>query len=131
MFTHESISKELKRINDSVPDLIKEFTLIKKEKHSVIEFVMRKALEEPNISEEKKKRLRKALATGIFNQTTIAENPDVAKQRDDWVTREIKKSVKAGRLPTKKQLKELGLDKIENIYGKKINDKKRLSRGMD
>lgn len=119
MFTHESISKELQRINDSVPDLIKEFTLIKKEKHSVIEFVIRKALEEPSISKKKKERLKKALESGIFNQTTIVENPEVAKQRDDWVLREIKKSVRAGRLPTKKQLKELGLDNIKNFYDKR------------
>ena len=111
MFTRESIGLELKRIQDSIPPLIKEFTLIEKLKTPAMKLVFEKALEEPTLSEEKKKRIKHMLESGMFDKKQIYENPEVAKQRDDYVTREIKKSVKAGRLPTKKQLKALNLDK--------------------
>lgn len=113
MFTKESIGLELKRIQDSIPPLIKEFTLIEKLKTPAMKLVFEKALEEPTISQEKKERIKHMLDTGMFDKKQIYENKNVAKQRDDYVTREIKKSVKAGRLPTRKQLKELGLDKYE------------------
>lgn len=111
MFTKESIGLELKRIQDSIPPLIKEFTLIEKLKTPAMKLVFEKALEDPNISPEKKERIKHMLDTGMFDKKQIYENKDIAKQRDDYVGREIKKSVKAGRLPTRKQLKELGLDK--------------------
>lgn len=111
MFTKESISLELKRIQDSIPPLIKEFTLIEKLKTPAMKLVFEKAIEDPNISDEKKEKIKHMLDTGMFDKKQIYENKEVAKQRDEYVSREIKKSVKAGRLPTRKQLKELGLDK--------------------
>lgn len=112
MFTRESISKELKRIQDSVPELLIKNTLGEVSKTPEMELVFQKALEEPNISKEKKEQIRKLLASGMFSQKRIIENPKVAKMRDEYVTREIKKSVKEGRLPTKKQLRDLGLDEL-------------------
>lgn len=111
MFTKESIGLELKRIQDSIPQIIKEFTFVEKLKTPAMKLVFEKALEDPNLSPEKKERIKHMLDTGMFDKKEIYENKTVAKQRDDYVAREIKKSIKAGRLPTKKQLKELGLDK--------------------
>lgn len=113
MFTKESISIELKRISDSVPKLIKDNTLINQLKTPEMKLVFEKALEEPSISQEKKDKIKHMLDSGVFDRKSIVENTKVSKLRDDWVTREIKKSVKAGRLPTKKQLIKLGLDKYE------------------
>jgi hypothetical protein len=110
MFTKESIAKEFKRIQDSVPTMMKEFTLIEVKKTPAIEFVMQKALESPDITQEKKEKIQRLLDAGVFSKKTIHENPKIAKQRDEYVIREIRKSVKAGRLPTKKKLKELGLE---------------------
>lgn len=112
MFTQESISKELKRINDSVPELLKANTLIEVAKTPDMQFVFEKALEDPDLSEEKKRKIKNMLDTGMFNKKKITENHQVAKQRDDYVSREIKKSVKEGRLPNKKQARLLGLDKL-------------------
>jgi hypothetical protein len=111
MFTKESIGLELKRIQDSIPKLLKDNTLTEKFKTPAMKLVFEKSLEDPNVSEDKKLKIKHMLDTGIFDKKSIIENASVAKQRDDYVVREIKKSVKAGRLPTKKQLKELGLDK--------------------
>lgn len=112
MFTRESISQELKRIQESVPKLLKDNTLIEIPKTPAMELVFQKAMEEPNITPEKKEQIRKLLASGMFSKNKITENYKVSKMRDDYVTREIKKAVKAGRLPNKKQLKELGLDEL-------------------
>jgi hypothetical protein len=111
MFTKESIGLELKRIQDSIPKLLKDNTLTEKFKTPAMKLVFEKALEDPKVSEDKKLKIKHMLDTGMFDKKSIIENASVAKQRDDYVVREIKKSVKAGRLPTKKQLKELGLSK--------------------
>jgi len=116
MFTPQSITEELKRINDSVPALIKEFTLIEKKKTPAIELVMMEYLKLPNVPDKKRQQVQNLFDSGMFSKKQIYENPKVAKQRDDYVTREIRKSVKAGRLPTKKQLKELGLDDFKKLY---------------
>lgn len=111
MFTKESIGLELKRIQDSIPKLIRDNTIVEKLKTPEMKLVFEKALEDPKLSEEKKLQIKHMLDSGMFDKKVITENVKVAKMRDDYVTREIKKSVKEGRLPTKKQLKELGLDK--------------------
>ncbi len=113
MFTKESISQELKRINESVPKVLRQTTFTEIKKTPVMEMVFQKAMEDPNITPDKKEKIRKFLATGILSKTQITENPRIAKMRDDYVIRQIKKSVKEGRLPTKQKLKELGLDTYE------------------
>jgi hypothetical protein len=119
MFTRESISKELKRIQDSIPP-----NLWKNKTSEVYKFpdlmkVSQEALNLPNKPEEEKKPIR-FLLEKLKTQKKIVENHKIVKMIDDFLIREYKKSVKAGRLPTKKKLKELGLDKLEAIY-EKIN----------
>lgn len=110
MFTRESISKELKRISDSVPEALKKATLSEIPKTPAIEMVFKKVAEDESLPAEKREQARHLIESGMFSKKTIMENPKIAQMRDNWVVREIKKSVKAGRLPTKKRLKELGLD---------------------
>jgi hypothetical protein len=113
MFTRESISNVLKEIQASVPKMLKDATIREVPKTPTMEFVFQKAMEDPNITLEKKEQIRKLLASGMFSKKTLIENPKVAKMRDEYITRQIKKAVKEGRLPNKKQLKELGLDKLD------------------
>jgi hypothetical protein len=110
--TKETIGKELKRIQASVPQMFKDFLFTEKEKTPMVKTIFEKALES-DISEEKKEQVRVILRDGMLDQKITVENHKVAKQRDIWVHKEIKKSVKEGRLPNRKQLKEL---KIEH-YG--------------
>lgn len=114
MFTQESITKELKRINDSVPQLFKDMTIIETKKTPAIEFVAQKLIEDPDISQEKKDKIKKLLDKGTFSKMKLTENVTIAKMRDEYVSREIKKSVKAGRLPTKKQFREMRLNELHN-----------------
>ena len=112
MFTKQSISDELNRITKSVPEALRLNTFKEVEKTPAMKLVFEKALEDPNIPEDKKKKIRNLLDSGKLSKTKIIENQKIAKMRDDWVNREIKKSVLAGRLPTKKKFKELGFDKL-------------------
>lgn len=107
--TQETISRELKRIQDSVPKLFRDTMFIETKKTPVLEMVAQKALEDEEFPEEKKARIQTLLDEGTLSKKHILENPKTAKQRDLWVQKEIKKSVAEGRLPNKKQLKALNI----------------------
>jgi len=109
--TRETITKELQRIQASVPPLLKKHLFVEKLKTPEMKLVAEKALES-DMDEEKKMHVKKLLDEGYFDKKIIAESRTVATQIDQYVQREINKSVKAGRLPTKKQLKELNLEQL-------------------
>lgn len=113
--TQETISRELKRIQDNVPEMFKTLLFKEVEKTPDIKMVFEKVASgeetSKNISQQ---QAQEVLDSGMLDKKTLQENPKVAKQRDIWVQKEIKNSVKEGRLPNRKQLKELKLDH----YGK-------------
>ena len=113
MFTRESVFAELKRINQSIPQTLKDFVVTETEKTPAIKLVFEKALEDPSISKEKKEKIKNILDSGKFDQKKLTENDRIAKMIDEYVQREIRKSVKAGRLPTKKQFRELKLNQYD------------------
>lgn len=107
MFTRDLINKEMSRIMASRPELLVQKVVTKKSLTPTMKMVFEKALEDPNISEEKKQQVRNLLESGQLDKEVTTEDRKIAKMLDDYVIREMKKSVKAGRLPNKKQLKEL------------------------
>lgn len=115
--TRESISKELKRIQDSVPQLFKDLTLKEVEAFPVVTEIAQQFLDSPDIPEDKKEKVRKLIEEGRMGKKKIIENPKIAQQRDKWVEREIKKSVKAGRLPDKKTLQKLKILELHEEGG--------------
>lgn len=112
MHTRDTISKELKRIQDSVPEIYRVGLITEKDKTPTMKFVADKLLESDTVAQETKDAVQSLKDNGYFNKKKLYEDPKIAKQRDLWVQREIQKSVKAGRLPTKKQLKELKLAEL-------------------
>lgn len=114
MFTRESIAKEIAKIQQSVPELLRKNTLVEALKTPEMKLVAEKAMDDEFLPDEKRKQIKQLYDLGLFSGKTIKENPKVAKQRDLWVQREIKRAVKEGRLPTKKQLKELELLELHN-----------------
>lgn len=107
--TQETIAKELKRIQDSVPQLFRDTMFTKVKKTPTLEMVANKVLEESDLTESRRKQVETLVKEGHLSREHMLENPKTAKQRDIWVLKEIKKSVKEGRLPNKKQLKELNI----------------------
>lgn len=112
MFTRESITKELKRINDSVPELLRRATLIETKATPELEMLAQKAQTDPDFPQAKKEQIQKMYDSGIFSKKRIVENAKVVKMRNDFVNRAIKKAVKEGRLPNKKQLAKLKLNEL-------------------
>lgn len=114
--TKESISRELKRIQDAVPKLFRDTLFKESDKTPVVREMFEKvASGEETSANVSKETAQMLLNDGIFHKKHIQENPQVAKQRDIWVGKEIKKSVKEGRLPNKKQLAKLNIE----YYGNK------------
>lgn len=81
-----------------------------------VEFVMKEAVKTESIPKEKRDQIQALLDSGQFSKKKTIENPRIAKMVDEYVTREIKKSVKAGRLPNKTTLKNL--PHMKEIYAK-------------
>jgi len=110
--TEEQIFKELKRINESVPAYLKSNVVTEQFASPTVKKVVDTALEDPNFPEEKKQQLILLKENGYFDKTKPVENPKIVKQIDQYVMREIRKSIKEGRLPNRKELKELNLFKL-------------------
>lgn len=96
--TPESIAIELKRIHNLVPQSLRDKAVITVKKTPTMEFLAKKFLEE-STDEEAKKQTKILLDSGEFSKEVIRENTQVTKIIDDIINREIKKSIKAGRLP--------------------------------
>jgi len=107
--TTATIEKELRRIQASIPKPLLQFVVTETAITPTMKDVVDKALEDPDFPAEKKEELRILKANGYFDRKKVRQNDNIAKQIDNYVNREIKKAVKDGRLPTKKQLKEIQL----------------------
>jgi hypothetical protein len=105
--TEESIAKELKRISLSIPENLRKNVVKEVPATPTVEFVMKKALELDTVSDEKKKQIKALLDRGDFSKMKTVENPRIGKMIDNYVGRQINKSIKEGRLPTKAQLKKM------------------------
>lgn len=120
MFHHttESIDRELKRINSTIPTMLKQQVVSDVDVTPGIKLLMETILEksvgdvvknehtgeEVTITAELQGKARRLMDTGKITLKKPQQNAKIAALIDRWVQREIKKSVKEGRLPTRKQL---------------------------
>lgn len=105
----ESIEVELRRIQNSVPECYTKNLLSQKPINPDITKVLEEGIK-GDFPEEKKAVWREMLADPTYNQMEIVEDKEIADKINKWIDKEIKKAVKAGRLPTKAQLKKLNLN---------------------
>jgi len=71
-----------------------------------MKMVMEEALTSDKVRPELKEKIQNLYDAGEFSRTKTIENQKVAKQIDNYVNREIKKAIKAGRLPRKLYLND-------------------------
>lgn len=107
IWTEEAISKKLIEISASIPKNLQKYVVFEIAKTPTMEFVFRKALDSPDISEEKKAQIRILLATGDFSKMKQKEDPKIAKMIDNYVGRKINEAIKKGQLPPRSELKNL------------------------
>lgn len=105
--TKEQIDTVLREINSRIPKEWQEGVVKAQEITPTMSFIIDKALEDANISDEKKKELQSLKDAGYFSKKKYQDDPVIAGKINNFVNREIKKAVKEGRLPTKRKLKEL------------------------
>jgi len=107
MFTKEQITKELQRIQSTIP--INYINNVTKEKliAPAVKMVIEKAVKDKGIPKEKREQYQVLLDSGDLDKKEIVENKSVVKKMNAWVDKEIKKSIKAGKLPSKKEFKKL------------------------
>lgn len=92
-------SKVLKRIQENIPkELIKNITHEEDLAPTVI-IVAKKALEDPEVDEAIKAKLRIVLDTKILEKKIDVENPEVTQKINDYIEDEIAKAVIRGELP--------------------------------
>ena len=105
----------LREIQRSVPAEWRKTVVTERKLTPAVEFVFQKALEDDSISPEKKAQIKNILDSGMVSTSAPQEDPKFSKQIDEYVTREINKAVKAGRLPPKSHIKYLpSMLKIQN-----------------
>jgi hypothetical protein len=94
--------KELTRINESIPQKMKDRLVVMRNQTPTINKVVSLALHDPEVPEKQKERLRHLKEAGTFSVKREEVNKTAQKEIDDYVTQEIAKSIAAGRLPKPK-----------------------------
>lgn len=105
--TPESIRKVLMDIHSRVPESLRKSVVSYEKASPTIEMVMEEAMKSGDITQEKKDQIKVLYDAGEFSKMRVKENPKVAKQIDQFVSREINKAVKAGLLPKKRELSRI------------------------
>ncbi len=105
--TEEQILKEMREIYDRVPAAWRKSVVKTASATPTMAMVIDKALEDPDFPEEKKEQIRLLKDKGYFDKQRLTEDPQIALKINNFINREMKKKVKEGKLPNKKQLKEL------------------------
>lgn len=112
----DHIAKVLREIQSRIPKNLLNNAVREVKLTPTVDFVMKKALESDSISEEKKQKIRDLIATGEFSKTTVKDNPKIQGMINNFVGREINKTIKQGRLPPQSQIKDT--DFIKQMYDK-------------
>jgi hypothetical protein len=91
----------LKRIQASVP---KELTdkLMKTEKMApAVREVFERGLDDPEVPEEQKTKMRLILDSGVLDKTVERADPEIEARIDAYIEGEMKKAIARGELPKK------------------------------
>lgn len=115
--TPESIAQTLRDINARVPKLLRERAVTEVKATPTIEFVYQKFIEDGFGTPEQREKVQALLDSGVLSKTKPIENPKITKMIDQFITREIKKAVKQGKLP--KNATPYTKDLYEKIYNQK------------
>ena len=90
--------KELKRIQESIPEDFKKRLIIKRVQAPTVNKIVSLALHDKNTPQELKDQLQHLKDIGYFNKKEEVINKSVQKKIDKYVNMEIAKSIQAGRL---------------------------------
>lgn len=90
--------KEIERIQSTIPHELLDKLMVTRKVTPTISKVIDMAIKEKSMDDEKREELIALKETGKFDVTEQVVNKTVEKKIDDYVTHEMYKSVRAGRL---------------------------------
>ncbi len=105
--TQDQIRKVLAEIHTRIPKNLSKNVVSEVLATPTVLMVMEKALEMDSISPEKKAKIQTLMDSGEFSRKRVVENPQIVKLIDQFVSREINKAIKSGKLPPRSKLGEL------------------------
>lgn len=107
--------KELLRIQETIPEDLKSRLFINRAVTPTISKVMKLAMKDPDMTEEKRQQMQTLKDSGMLDQKEKVVNKTVEKKIDAYLTEEMNKSIKAGRLtpPSESELKGKYLKKCK------------------
>lgn len=115
-FTPEEISKELARIQEGIPKALLSNVVGEVAISPTVRHIMELAIADPDFPPVKKAKLTALLESGELDRKRYRENPRIAKQIDNYVGRQINKSIREGRLPPRSAIKDM--PHVMEIYKK-------------
>ncbi len=116
-WTSDKVFKKLQEIQSRVPENLRKSVVREVKSTPTLEMVMKKAVDDPSLSQEKRDHIRTLIDNGDFSKTKFVENRRIAKMIDNFVQRETNKAIKLGQLPNRKQLQEL-MKQNEQVHSK-------------
>ncbi len=113
--------QEIERINKSIPQHLLDALIEKKPAFPTIKEIATRAIDDPNVSEEDKRKFRTMLASGYLDKTIEIANASIEQQIDAYLEEEFAKARKLGRLPPPQRWPLLK-NKSKKLYGKHISE---------
>lgn len=109
----------LQRIQDSVPQELYDNLIIKQDAFPELKIMYENGMKDPDITDEQRRKLEFLKSSGYVDMQEDRVNEKVAKQIDDYITKEMKSAMKVGLLP-KKNIKRFK----KQLNGQKENNKR-------
>ena len=103
----KSTIRELQRISQSIPKELLDKLMVTRLKSPTVVEVVKRVLVDDTVSKEKKEQLQHIIDSGYLNQTETVADPEIEKQIDEYMDKEIERAIKLGRIPDPKKDKDL------------------------
>lgn len=110
----ESYWKVIKRIQDSIPKEWQEKLVKKVPQSPTMKLVCERAIKDPNVGEELKKKAQTLLDSGLLDTMVEVVDKRYEKYIDNYVQKEIESAVKRGELPKGKKGRNL-IKKVKQL----------------
>lgn len=116
--THSAdhIAEVLREIQSRIPKNLLKNAVKQVKLTPTVEFVVDKMLEKPDLPSEKREQIQALRDAGQFSKMKYIDNPKIQEMINNFVSREINKAIKEGRLPPQKEIKDV--DFIRDMYKK-------------
>lgn len=112
----DHIAEVLREIQSRIPKNLLKNAVKQVKLTPTVEFVVDKMLEKQDLPSEKRDQIQALKDAGQFCKMKYIDNPKIQEMINNFVSREINKAIREGRLPPQKEIKDV--DFIKSMYKK-------------